>query len=102
MCQKLNFAKAMSDGFLSETQPAQLPEYSFEFNVPHWLESQENQSLEQFIEEEKFTLQFSRSDEYYSYLGDLYDQFGRDSLGRGKVMIRIPMSQLWPAPIAST
>lgn len=94
-----NFARAMSGDFLNEVQPNQSPEFLFKFNVPKWLEAEEDRPLSDFLQDRKLMLRFSRPDEYYSYLGDLYDQFGRDELGRGKVMIRLPIRQLWPTPI---
>jgi len=72
-----------------------VPEINIKFNVDSWLRDPEQGNLEVYELERPQRVRFILSDRQYRTVEDLLEQFGRNTLGMGKTIIRIGPDTLW-------
>lgn len=92
------FCRARTYNLLGEDRMNTIPEAELRWDFLKWVEDPTFQTLDKFKFDEPKACQFVLSDRQYELIEEALNQFGRNDLGKGKLLIRVAPNNLWRSP----
>lgn len=89
------FCRAKTYNLLSEDRLDTIARANLKFDVEAWLADPEGRMLSNFKWQNERSVNFIVTKEQYSLVEEVYSHFGKTDLGKGKVLIRVPINSLW-------
>jgi radical SAM superfamily enzyme YgiQ (UPF0313 family) len=95
------FCKAKTYNILGENRLQTVPETKLRYDIEAWISDPDLKPLSCFERSTERLVRFPLTRKQYQLVEDALDHFGHTDLGKGKVLIRIPLNALWRTPIYS-
>ena len=95
------FCKAKTCNILGENRLQAVPEIRLRYDIEAWISDPDPKPLSYFEWPAERLVRFPLTMMQYQLVENVLDHFGHTDLGRGKVLIRIPLNALWRTPICS-
>jgi hypothetical protein len=89
------FSRAKTYNLLGEDRLDKIARANLKFDLEAWLSDPEGRTLSNFNWQKERVVNFVLTKEQYTLVEDVYAHFGRTALGKGKVLIRVPINSLW-------
>lgn len=95
LAQVEKYCRGMTYNLMGEDRLQTIPETELTYDVGAWAADPESRPLSLYAWPQARKVRFTLSEQQFNYLEEVFDQFGRTTLGRGKVLIRISPNTLW-------